>query len=272
MDLTIRHLTRYAYQPEAVQAAMRVCLFPPVTEAQRADHWSVEVNGTQCSAMFQDSNGVGVGFWRAPEPVSAIEVVAEGSVRTADLNGVLRGLRETSRPGVFLRQTELTKASERLRELARDISGDGDLARMHALSERVHDAVDYRKDVTGSDTAADDALALGAGVCQDQVHVFVAVARLLEIPARYVVGYLADPESGAPADETHAWAEGYVAGLGWVGFDITNQICPTDLYVRLGCGLDAREAAPLRGTHTGDAVETMSVEIAIEQQSGQSQQ
>jgi transglutaminase-like putative cysteine protease len=69
------------------------------------------------------------------------------------------------------------------------------------------------------------------------------------VPARYVVGYLLAPEE--KLTETHAWAEAFVPDIGWVGFDPANRLCPTDRYVRLGCGLDAADAAPIRGNVMG---------------------
>ena len=57
-------------------------------------------------------------------------------------------------------------------------------------------------------------------------------------PARYVNGYFVT--GGEHCSEAqHAWAEAYIDGLGWLGFDPANQVCPTDRYARLACGLDA---------------------------------
>ncbi len=175
-------------------------------------------------------------------------------------------------PACSLRATALTGPSDAIRELAAGIDEQDVLARCHALSAAVHAAVDYRPGVSDAATTAAAALALGAGVCQDQAHVFIAAARVAEIPARYVIGYLHDPDRDRPAEETHAWAEAFVPGLGWTGFDITNQLCPTDLYVRLCCGLDAADAAPVRGTILGGTEEQMEVEIAVRAGASQSQQ
>jgi transglutaminase-like putative cysteine protease len=107
-------------------------------------------------------------------------------------------------------------------------------------------------------------LAQGAGVCQDYAHIFIATARYLNIPARYVSGYLMRPET---TEQTagHAWAEAHIDGLGWVGFDATNNVCPNDSYVRIGCGLDYRDAAPVSGVRIGFAAETLAVEVNVEQ-------
>jgi transglutaminase-like putative cysteine protease len=114
-------------------------------------------------------------------------------------------------------------------------------------------------------------LADGKGVCQDHAHIFIAAARTLGVPARYITGYLL-LDSGGTADAHHAWAEAWVEGLGWVGFDVSNGICPTDKYVRLAVGLDAGYAAPVTGSRRGGQEETLSVTVDVQQASAQQQQ
>ena len=88
------------------------------------------------------------------------------------------------------------------------------------------------------------------------------------VPARYVNGYfLTEPDE--PSEAHHAWAESYIEGLGWLGFDPANGICPTDHYVRLACGLDAGSAAPIRGTRRGGTDEVLDVLVEVQQQSAQ---
>jgi transglutaminase-like putative cysteine protease len=90
-----------------------------------------------------------------------------------------------------------------------------------------------------------------AGVCQDFAHLLVALARSWGVPARYVSGYVEpDPEQGEQA--THAWAEVWVPGAGWLGFDATHCLVTNDRYVAVAVGRDSREAAPVRGAFKGD--------------------
>ena len=93
-------------------------------------------------------------------------------------------------------------------------------------------------------TSAAEALKAGRGVCQDHAHVFISAARLMGVPARYVNGYFVTGGESA-SEAQHAWAEACIDGLGWLGFDPANQVCPTERYVRLACGLDAASAAPI---------------------------
>ena len=110
---------------------------------------------------------------------------------------------------------------------------------------------------------AAEALAQGRGVCQDHTHLFVSAARSLGIPARYVSGYLLADEAGHALRETHAWAEAWVDGLGWIGFDATNGLCVTELYVRLCSGLDAHDAAPVRGSVYGTTEIGIQADVMI---------
>jgi len=125
----------------------------------------------------------------------------------------------------------------------------------------VSEAVAYTPGATQMHTTAAEALEEGEGVCQDHAHILCAVARANGVPARYVSGYLL--AEGAAHQAAHAWAELFVPGLGWVGFDPANECCPDARYVRLGSGLDAREAAPIRGSARSTGAETLDVTVAV---------
>ena len=114
------------------------------------------------------------------------------------------------------------------------------------MTERVRGAVVYTLKSSDVATTAEAALTAGRGVCQDQAHVFIAAARALGIPARYVSGYLLI-DGREEQEAGHGWAEGFVDGLGWIGFDVANAICPDDRYVRVASGRDYLDAAPVKG-------------------------
>jgi len=101
-------------------------------------------------------------------------------------------------------------------------------------------------------------------VCQDHAHIFITLARMLGYPARYVSGYLMMNDR-VEQDATHAWAEAHIAGLGWVGFDVSNAISPDERYVRVATGLDYREAAPISGLLVGAGTEEMAVTLQVQQ-------
>ena len=273
MLLTVRHTTRYAYEPEATGIVLRLKLFPSGSAAQKISDWSVTVNGQEITPLLTDAAGDQSGLWHAHGPLGEVEIVAGGTVETTDTAGVLKEVRQMMPPAVYLRETALTEPSPAIRAIAEAAVGDDTLSRLHALSAAVHEAVEYTPDTTVATTTAAEAAVQGTGVCQDQSHVFISAARSLDIPARYVAGYLLDSERDEEeGEQTHAWAEAHVEGLGWVGFDITHQLCPTDAYVRLASGFDAADAAPIRGTAAGETESDLTASVHVEQTAGQSQQ
>ena len=271
LTLSIRHVTRYAYEPPAAGTITRMRLWPTRFETQEVGAWSVTANGQAVTPALRGPFGVEEGLWSADGPLDAVEIVAEGTVTRRDDAGVIRGLKERAPPEVFLRITDLTTPDAAIRDLAASARTDDALSTLHALSAAVRDAVDYQPDTTDMATSAAGALAQGAGVCQDHAHVFVAAARSLGLPARYVAGYYR-PGDEATEVETHGWAEGQVAGLGWVGFDVANRVCPTREHVRVACGLDAGRTALISGAVAGQAHETLTAAVAITETSQQAQQ
>jgi transglutaminase-like putative cysteine protease len=248
MRLSVKHETRYAYSDGASGAVMRLRLMPRTTNAQTVQRWSVTVNEALVQGWSASSYGDNEALWRSTGVVREAVIVAEGTVETFDRAGIHDPHDEDVIPAIFLRETPLTAVDAGIADFAQAArSPDGTLATLHALAAQVYGAINYRPGVTSMTTTASEALELGAGVCQDQSQIFVAAARTLGIPARYVTGYLLDRDRFAAAHDSHAWAEGFVEGLGWVGFDCTLGLCPSNHHVRLTCGMDAADAAPIRG-------------------------
>ncbi|MEL6365418.1 MAG: transglutaminase family protein [Pseudomonadota bacterium] len=264
MRLSIRHETRYQYETPPTRAAMRLRLFPTDYDTQTVENWRVSVLGDTVEPNVRDGFCVDEAVWTREERLPEISVVAEGVVQRAEDAGVVRGLKERAPADLFLRDTPLTEPNDAVRDLAEPARGGDALAVLHALSAAVRGALDFETASTNMGTTAVDALEQGKGVCQDFAHVFIAAARHLEIPARYVAGYF-HPDGDEELRETHGWAEGWCAGLGWVGFDVANAVCPTPAYVRLVTHLDASRAALIRGAIVGDTSETLETHVEITQ-------
>ena len=265
MKLLVRHQTTYRYAAAAGRVAMRLKLMPIDTASQKVLEWQVSVNGEPVEAFRRNSFGEMEAVWIRHDRLEDASIVAEGLAETTDTSGVLGNVGCGVPPAFFLRETPLTRLSDAIRTMAFSLPDDrGPLARLHALSAAVRDAVDYRSGVTSSSTTAAEAFALGAGVCQDHAQIFIAAARALGIPARYVTGYLL-AEGGVALHETHAWVEALVPDLGWVGFDPSNRVCVTERYLRLASGLDANAAAPIRGSVTAAGEMWIDADVRIAQ-------
>ncbi len=267
MKLTVSHRSEYTFDTPIRGVVQSHRLTPASNVGQNVLHWSVNVPGALVGAAFRDGAGDWIQTVSLRNEVEALVVEVSGEVLTEDLSGVLKGHREGVHPQVYLRTTRATDSTHEVRELAEEaIAGESDiLGRAHALSRAVRGAVDYVPSMTDSSTTAAEALDLGKGVCQDHAHLLIAAAICAGIPARYVAGYLYTEGSEARNEASHAWAELFVDGLGWIGFDPANECCPDARYIRLGSGYDAQDAAPIRGVSSGAATEHLDVSVSVGQ-------
>lgn len=270
MRLFIRHTTRYGFSRPVTHGLQRLRLTPKTSHGQSVIDWAMDFEGVRLEAEYDDHHRNRTTLVSVVPGTTEVTVVCSGSVDTAesaDKAGVI-GEHVGHMPlWRFLSQTELTKPGPRLRALVAGLDADRTkpLQILHALSAAVLDAVPYGVGVTDVETTAEAALGAGQGVCQDHAHIFIGAARLLGMPARYVSGYLMmngriDQEAG------HGWAEAHVAGLGWVGFDVSNGISPDQRYVRLATGTDYHDAAPVTGINSGGGQIDLEVSLAVEQQ------
>lgn len=274
MLIEIRHLTTYRYATPARYAIQALRLTPPSFDGQDVLSWNISAPGFDGHIAYRDGMGNQVHLTTVNSPHDGLVIEATGIVETEDRVGIVRGIPEVAPRRVFLRTTPRTEADKGIRDLAKSVTKGriptDTLDCLHTLMRAVSDAIIYEIGTTHTHTTAAEALAEGKGVCQDHAHVFISAARVIGIPARYVNGYFL-AGTLAPAEAHHAWAEAWVEGLGWVGFDPANGTCPTERYVRLACGFDAASAAPIRGTQKGGENEDLDVRVEVEQQGAQQQ-
>lgn len=267
MLLIVDHVTLYHYDRPVRGVVQSHRMTPSRFDGQKVLEWEVTVSGGVLGSAFRDGAGDFVQGWTVKGPVTEIEVRVRGKVETTDLAGVLRGHRESAPPDAYLRETDATEADNAIRALAECVAdSENQLAGCHTLSAAVSAAILYRPGSTHAHTTAAEALAQGEGVCQDHAQVLVSAARAAGIPARYVSGYLQAGSDGIAHEAAHAWGELYVTGLGWIGFDPANECCPDERYIRLGSGLDAQDAAPIRGVSRGQGSERLAVTVAVQLQ------
>jgi transglutaminase-like putative cysteine protease len=274
MRICISHLTRYRYQRPVAGVIQLLRLSPRNHETQYVMRWRLETSADCRLDEHEDAFGNITHFFSADGPLREFSVVAEGEVETRDAQGIVRGTVERFPPGLYLRETSLTRCDAQIAEFAAACyadNGSDPLGLLHRILERLSEKIVYDTDPTHVATTAAEAFALGRGVCQDLAHIFIAAARRLGIPARYVGGYFHRCDGMNEQEAGHAWAEVYVPELGWVGFDPANAICATDAHVRVAVGLDYLGAAPLRGTRYGGTQELLSVNVRVQQAAQQTQ-
>lgn len=263
MHLKIAHDTVYRYDQAANLIIQALRMWPTPNAGQKVKDWKVNVDGKLLKPTCTDGFGNPVATHTIDRSVESVRLSVRGEVETKDLHGVHGDAAELLPPMFYLAATELTQGNAEIAALAQHSAGAGEdaLDRLHRLSNGVRDHIDYLPYQTDAETTAIAAFEARAGVCQDHAHVLISAARSLGFPARYVSGYLCP--FGDTAAASHAWAEIHVEGLGWVGFDAANRQSPDERYVRIGCGRDYRDAAPVRGVRMGGLAETLEVEVSI---------
>lgn len=275
MRLRIQHTTTYRYEPQATSVIQILRMTPCSHDGQYVAEWQIDVSTDTKLDTHEDAFG-NVTHVLSCGPVGDIKITAEGLIETHDTGGVLRGADERFPAGMFLRTTELTEVNPAMAAVTRQLRSEAEsdtLGFLHTLMTQISEHMTFDEDPTNSGTSAAEAFTLRRGVCQDYAHIFIACARSGGVPARFVSGHFLRSDGTVHQDAGHAWAEAYVDGLGWVGFDPANSICTTDAHVRVAIGLDYLGAAPVRGTRYGGGAETLSVAVKVEQagRSGQSQ-
>ena len=267
MRLRIAHSTVRRYDPPAAGVIQLLRLTPRNHEGQSVMRWRIDASVDARLAAHEDAFGNLTHVFTADGPLDVLRVDVDGEVETENTNGVVRGAVERFPPPLFLRDTALTAADAAIRALAQDsraAGGGNALDELHALLDRLHAAMRRSAEPSPLPAGAAEAYARRSGVAADLAHVFIGAAHSLAVPARYVAGYLG-ADAAAGLDGAHAWAEAFVPGLGWVGFDPANAVCPGEAYVRVAIGLDALGAAPVRGTRSGAGAETLAVAIKVDQ-------
>jgi transglutaminase-like putative cysteine protease len=274
MRLRIWHLTDYHYATPATSVTQMLRLTPRNHESQYVAHWRIDVSTDCWLHQHEDAFGNITHAFTTNGSFQQLAITVEGEIETRDTQGIMRGTVERFPPSLYLRETALTRADANIAGFAascRNASGEDALQVLHLILDRLHEDITFDTDPTHVATTAAEAFTLERGVCQDLTHIFIAAARNLGIPARYVGGYFCRGDGVSEQDAGHAWAEAFVPELGWVAFDAANGICGTDAHVRVAVGLDYLGAAPLRGARHGGRGEELSVKIRVAQAAAQAQ-
>ena len=266
MRLHVQHATTYSYAEPVPWALQQLRLTPRSSALQAVRSWDVTLDGADLQVAFIDNHGNQITVVTPDPGRSEFTISAAGEVDTFDKSGVSGPHLGPMPLWGYRRSTPLTEAGPGILSLVESLgvmdSTPIQIGLLHDLSAAVLDAVEYEMGYTTSQSTANDAIAAGTGVCQDHSHIFISACRALDIPARYVSGYLLRDDTEEQA-ASHAWSEAHLPTLGWIGFDVSNGISPDERYIRIATGLDYRDAAPVSGLRAGGGTEQLTVSLQI---------
>ncbi|MDK9558643.1 transglutaminase family protein [Marinobacter sp. M216] len=259
MRLTIQHETRYTYETTVQNSIQYIRLIPRNTPQQRVHDWHLHTPGE--TSQMMDGFGNPVTIMTLHDAVPEIVLRAEGVV---DLTGKpLTRDDSPFPPQVFLRHTTLTETDEALKDFASQYSANK--RSLVRLMKHLREHITFMPGATTVTHSASEAFNLGAGVCQDHTHIFLACCRHIGVPARYVSGYIHSANDDHVA--THAWAEAWI-GSNWHTFDVVNTLNVAESHIKLAVGLDYLDAAPVRGVRSGGGTEHMQTTAWVTKATG----
>ncbi|MDX1430503.1 MAG: transglutaminase family protein [Rhodothermales bacterium] len=279
MQYSVKHVTKFKYLGPVRESAMEVRLQPRSDERQKCFSFRLDIEPSSQANSYVDHAGNVVHYFDIAaqhaelrlESRAVVDVVRP-VIPTEDDSTSWELLDRSVETGDFwdyLHESQFIRQSEALMLLADTI----DLARrqpplslLRELSRQIYSGFEYQPLTTHANSPIDEALENRAGVCQDFAHIFIALARRLGIPCRYVSGYLyhrsVDHDRSAQ-DASHAWVEAYLPEFGWLGLDPTNNIVAGDRHIVIAVGRDYADVPPTKGVFKGIGASELQVGVRV---------
>jgi transglutaminase-like putative cysteine protease len=280
------HATEFTYDGPVSESYNEVRLRPMHDETQSCLSFRLITNPASRGSSYRDAFGNWVHQFNILPEHHHLKIEAESVVlahdiasppsngmKLSDLDGQRNELEEEFLD--FIVATAYVPHLPQLDEIVQQatLTSDGTIfAFVQAASDLIHQRFKYVKGATHVHSSIEHSLTLGAGVCQDFAHLLLGVARKRGLPARYVSGYLVPESAASPNSKlqeviggyaSHAWAEVYVPGTGWFGFDPTLGMPLGLQHVRVAYGRDYGDVAPVRGVYKGHAGQRLSVDVRV---------
>lgn len=279
---TIHHVTRYSYEQPVRDSANQIVLFPLRDEYQDVVKQELKITGDPYVEIYKDYYGNDVGSFTYAEPHtqllidSRLEILVrqkpmpEDTISKEEQWMELAAARYKFPYIDFIKQEQFEGVQE-VRQTAA-IVGCKSLTPLQVakeLNDYVFNNFSYNKGITDVETTLDEVWKLKAGVCQDFAHILLVMLRMIEIPSRYVSGYICPNKSGMRGEgATHAWVEAYIPDYGWLGLDPTNNCVVNDLHVRLATGRNFSDVSPVKGAYKGIAQHILEVGVTVSYEDG----
>ncbi len=278
----IHHITKYTYEGPVRDSANQIVLFPVKDEYQEVLRQDLTITGEPAVELYSDYYGNEVGSFTTAEAHtsliidSRLEVITKPRPALEDTtnNEAQWAYMDQIRWQVpyidFLKKEQFAPIAQTLENICPDKGrSQTPLGAAQQLRTYVFDNFKYIKGVTNVESTLAEVWELKAGVCQDFAYLLLVFLRQIQIPARYVSGYICPNKNGMRGEgATHAWIEAFIPFNGWVGLDPTNNCEAGDLYVRLAVGRSFSDCSPVKGTYKGTAGQILEVGVSVSYENG----
>jgi transglutaminase-like putative cysteine protease len=277
----IHHITRYEYEKPVKESVNEIRLFGLNCPEQEVLQQEIHITHQPDIQIYKDYYGNKVGLFSIPTAHISLQIESKILVRTIvnnlnplDAAADFDALNMDVADHISLlecRQYEAISKQSAIQEIADEVSrNEIKIAKIiENASNYVFSNFVYTKGITNIFTTVDEILAHKSGVCQDFAHVLLQILRTLDIPARYVSGYICANSNGMRGQgATHAWVEAWIPGLGWTGIDPTNKLWVNHHHVKLSVGRSFIDCTPAKGIYKGQARQNLSVYVSVGYEDG----
>ncbi|MCX7340167.1 MAG: transglutaminase family protein [Hyphomicrobiales bacterium] len=266
MRIKISHETSFAYDQPLRSLLQVLRVMPRDHEGQVIVSWRIDASVDGRLRSIEDAFGNRVHHFQADGPFDGYTLRVHGVVETLDMTGFVRGAAEPLPLDVYRRDTGLTQPDETMQLLARKLvrSSGNTLEQLHGLMDTIHSDMKLEDGLPEGQRRACDAFAARKGTTRDLAHIFCGCAHAMGNPARFVEGYVAGDAPAGKNALRHAWAEAWVKGYGWIGFDPSVNLCPTEAHIRVAVGLDQADTTPIRLSRVGGGGEKTSATLTVQ--------
>jgi len=282
MIYEVTHITRFKYEAPVSQCLNEIRLSPRASSSQRVRETSLVVDPAP-AFLYERKDYFGndvstFGVFDSHEELTATakSVVDVGPGRLGETSSPL-GWKDVRDQIADIEDEECLIASEYLYEspyvpfspqlLAYASEGfDSNRPLIDVvldLSQRIHRTFKYQPHSTSIDIPLVEVLEKKRGVCQDFAHVMIGVLRTQRLAARYVSGYVRSGPQVQGAQASHAWVSVFFPGTGWLDFDPTNNVMPSESHITLAWGRDYGDVTPVKGVTLGGRGQTIEVEVYV---------
>jgi len=284
--LAVRHVTQYHYANPVVFQPHRLMLRPRDSHDLRLVRAELMLSPQANVRWLHDVFGNSVAVADFLEPASELRIESVLTLERYGAGGLAFELEESAEEYPFVYSPDdridlgrmldchYPDPANELEQWAKGFVAarpTGTMALLADLNNGIHRGFSYNIRHEQGTQAPLETLRLGSGSCRDFALLLIEAVRVLGFGARFVTGYLYDPalDGDAPAvvgaGATHAWADIYLPGAGWVEFDPTNGTIAADNLIRVAVTRDPSQAVPVAGGFiggTGDSL-GMNVEVSV---------
>ncbi len=276
-EFKIKHITKYTYQGLVRDSANQIILFPVTDQYQEVQKHDLKISGDPVVDIYEDYYGNRVGNFTYSAPHPELSIISRVIVTTKskhlpeddifpshqwqDLLKVQNNI-----PFIDYLKQEPFEGLEELKEIVsrEHLSAETPYQTALHYCKYVYENFNYIPGITTVETTLDTIWQLKAGVCQDFAHILLVMLRLINIPARYVSGYICPHKNGMRGEgATHAWVEAYLPNYGWLGFDPTNNCIANETHVRLAVGRSFSDCSPVKGVYKGLPEHKLEVSVTV---------